>query len=1530
MTQQFSARLCKDKLWEEGYSLKSLLNATHLQQVYEEFSKLLGITVELVAFPDLDILVAVPWQAVCEKFHRAWPASAIVCNQSNQQFIAPWGETEEIRVIECGLGLSDALAAVRIEGKLLGAVVIGQVFLETPDLSRFQEQATLYGYDAEEYLSAISKIPVIERERLEAELLFLRDITLAILEQKLQQWRSETYNNQLREEIAQREKVEEMLRQSEESYRGLFDSVLEAIYIQARDGSFLDVNRGALEMYGLRREDLIGKTPADVGVPGKNDLEKVKQCFEEALAGKPQRFEFWGRRSTGEEFLKDVRLYKGTYFGQDVVIALASDITDRRREEEKMRRHLKELAVLHAISEMGARAEKIDELISDVTQFIAHTFELDSFGLMFYDPSRQVLVTHPSYCGEFLEDKQKVMVRLGEGITGMVALSRKPCLVPDTLQDERYIAVHPQMRSELCVPLTVSGELIGVLNAESRLPAFFDEDDLRMFVVFSEALATAIQRLRLFEEQQKRLKEAEILRDSTTILTATLEMNELLQIVLDLAARIVPYDSASVVMIEGDSLRIVAAKGLPENVSWADKKFRVNENWKKIIAEKKALIVQDVEVEPSFERWPGTESVRSWMAVPLLARNEVIGGLCMDSHQPNAFNASQAALMHTFANQVVVAIENARLFELEHRRFQEAETLRMAAAALTSTLDQNEAINAILDQLARVVPYDSASVQELKDGYIEIVGGKGWSDPQAVLGMRFPIPGDNPNTVVIQTLKPLLLHDAQAAYSEFRKDVHSHIHSWLGVPLVVRERPIGLLAIDSRHPNGFTEEQVSLITAFANQAAIAMANAKLYQEALEATERRAILHRVSQEIVRIQEDEEKVYETIHRSVDKLMLAEAFVISLVDEENPDEVILIYLYDVGVRWPVSRVPTNASLSGTVIRSGKSVIYHDLQKETIDPVVHFGDSQTVRSILAVPMMLGEKVIGMLSAQSYLPNVYTEEDQILLEMLASYAAIAIRNIRLYKETTQRLSRLETINRISTILRETASTSEILSRLLDETLHFLNSSCGAIWLYDGNKKILVQSESRGWFQQVHGDIILPDEGLVGRAFLQGEIIFSPDLSQDIALPLSEQARAVGWSGLAVPIRSLQEGIGVLVVAVELPRQIPHEDTHLLYTISEIAGNAIRRSQLFQQTQHQLQRLSSLRTIDIAINTILDLRVILNILIEHILAQLNVDAAAILLLNPRSQTLQHAASAGFNSEAPSSWQFYVANDITTRVIRSRSMFFVRDLRDMTQRGRLLSLADEKFVTYCCVPLVAKGQIKGVLELYNRSPLEPDAEWKNILETLADQTAIAVDNALLFEELQKMNINLLLAYDAAIEGWAKALDLRSYESPGHTQRLAERTVKLASALGVPENDLVYIRRGALLHDIGMMGIPDTILSKLDPLTEEEWALIRRHPQIAQEMLSMIAYLQPALEIPYSHHERWNGSGYPRGLEGEEIPLAARIFAVVDVWDALTSDRPYRKAWTREAAREYLEQNKGILFDPRVVDVFLRLIDSESAL
>jgi putative two-component system response regulator len=193
-------------------------------------------------------------------------------------------------------------------------------------------------------------------------------------------------------------------------------------------------------------------------------------------------------------------------------------------------------------------------------------------------------------------------------------------------------------------------------------------------------------------------------------------------------------------------------------------------------------------------------------------------------------------------------------------------------------------------------------------------------------------------------------------------------------------------------------------------------------------------------------------------------------------------------------------------------------------------------------------------------------------------------------------------------------------------------------------------------------------------------------------------------------------------------------------------------------------------------------------------------------------------------------------------------------------------------------------------------------------------------------LKELNSELLTAYDKTIEGWSKALDLRDKETEGHTQRVTDLAVKLARAVGIPETELEHVRRGALLHDIGKMGIPDSILHKPDKLTEEEWVIMRKHPVYAYQWLSSIKFLEPALCIPYAHHEKWDGTGYPRGLKGDEIPLVARIFAVVDVWDALTSDRPYRGAWKEERVREYILAESGTHFDPQVVDAFLKNVET----
>jgi putative two-component system response regulator len=195
------------------------------------------------------------------------------------------------------------------------------------------------------------------------------------------------------------------------------------------------------------------------------------------------------------------------------------------------------------------------------------------------------------------------------------------------------------------------------------------------------------------------------------------------------------------------------------------------------------------------------------------------------------------------------------------------------------------------------------------------------------------------------------------------------------------------------------------------------------------------------------------------------------------------------------------------------------------------------------------------------------------------------------------------------------------------------------------------------------------------------------------------------------------------------------------------------------------------------------------------------------------------------------------------------------------------------------------------------------------------------------KLQEANVQLLNAYEATIESLSHALDLRDRETEGHSQRVTELTVQLAQALNMSSEEIMHLRRGSLLHDVGKIGIPDSILQKPAPLTDQEWAIMRRHPQLAYDMLNPIEYLRPALEIPLNHHENWDGAGYPRGLKGEEIPLAARLFAVIDVWDALTSNRPYRPAWSETDALTYIREQSGKHFDPQVVDLFFKVIKQE---
>jgi putative nucleotidyltransferase with HDIG domain len=249
---------------------------------------------------------------------------------------------------------------------------------------------------------------------------------------------------------------------------------------------------------------------------------------------------------------------------------------------------------------------------------------------------------------------------------------------------------------------------------------------------------------------------------------------------------------------------------------------------------------------------------------------------------------------------------------------------------------------------------------------------------------------------------------------------------------------------------------------------------------------------------------------------------------------------------------------------------------------------------------------------------------------------------------------------------------------------------------------------------------------------------------------------------------------------------------------------------------------------------------------------------------------------------------------------------------------------ENFRGYISFPLRAQDELKGILEVFYRSSAQLTDSWVGYLKSYAAQAAIAVSNSQLLVDLHQAYSDLQNTYDDTLAGWALALELREHETGQHTRRVQELTTHLASEIGFKGNDLVQIRRGALLHDIGKMAIPDKILLKPGPLDEEEWKVMRKHPEYAYDMLSHIAFLTPCLDIPYCHHEKWNGTGYPRGLRGDQIPLGARIFSVIDVWDALLSDRPYRKAWSQSDVVHYLEEESGTHFDPAILRLFINVI------
>ena len=357
----------------------------------------------------------------------------------------------------------------------------------------------------------------------------------------------------------------------------------------------------------------------------------------------------------------------------------------------------------------------------------------------------------------------------------------------------------------------------------------------------------------------------------------------------------------------------------------------------------------------------------------------------------------------------------------------------------------------------------------------------------------------------------------------------------------------------------------------------------------------------------------------------------------------------------------------------------------------------------------------------------------------------------------------------------------------------------------------------------------------------------------------------------------------------------------------------------------QIRNISFLKRISRTINPEMNFESVMAPLLAQIRRFLNCDAISLYMKDKDGEQLSCRAENGFRTHLIENAKIAFGQPNVGLAALEQRIVSVPIFEGRVENSEFAALlAEEKLIAQHCVPIIIAGKTVGVLEVFQREAFTPSQDWLDLFDAIAMQTGLALDYNSIYFDLQKAYLDLELSYQATIEGWSAAIDFRDEETEGHSRRVAALTIALAVKLGASKEEVTSIQRGALLHDVGKIGIPDSVLKKAGPLDEKEWILMRRHPLIANEMLAGIPYLAPSLDIPLYHHERWDGSGYPEGLIGENIPFAARLFAIIDVFDALTSDRPYREAWTKEATLLYIHDQAGKLFDPKLVASFLDMM------
>ncbi|BBB48642.1 PAS domain S-box protein [Pelolinea submarina] len=1231
--------------------------------------------------------------------------------------------------------------------------------------------------------------------------------------------------------------AEKAIRDSESNFKWLYENAPVPYHILAPDGRILDVNQRWCNVLGYSKEEALGKEIFDFIF--ENEREAARNSFANKKTSNKKFIEGSERKYvTKNGKIRIFKTYDFLVFDSKKNISsiqtTIEDITDRKKAENEFQQNLDRMQRIVNILQYSAGNEQdfldyaLDEAIKLTQSKVGYIY--------FYSEISQEFTLN-TWSDEVMAecsitDKQTTYQLENTGLWGEAVRQRKNIIANDFDKPnpfkKGYPEGHAHLKKFLTVPIFNDGKIEAVIGVANKV-ADYDETDILQLSLLMESVWKVIDRWQAINALQSSEAKLRNLINGTEDIVL-LKDKDFKHILVNQAAQ--DYFGKTEPEILGKTDFDLMSSDAAKICHKSDLQAINNNNL-------------EINIEKIGDRYFDSRKF------PVSLGDQIgIGGFIRDitALKKNEELIQQKSKEISFLYEMGLALsQTIDLDMIFHTSYQYLNLLADCHNFAISLINEQKHTLEVNYSFVDNEPIDISSIEHL------LINKKIKTGRCGAINLAKPIFTDNTNSSVCEQS------------SENLTTKKSIFKSALFIPMIVKNKVIGLLEFRSPKQSAYSQEIAEILVTAANQIGLAIENSRFLQKLqLQTTALNAA-------------------------------ASAIVITdpkgIVEWANPAYSILTGY-------------TNDEIQGRV---ASELVRSGMQDENFYKNLW----ETVKS--------GSFWKGTLINRRKDGSLYTEE--MTITPLMDNKNNILHYIGIKQDVTERDQRereLTIVANISAALRIAETRSEMYPVILDQLIKQLNVEGATLVLLDPITDEMVIELGRGIWAGSTGLRIPPRVGLSRKILDSMQPYLNNGDQKDPNAFYADQFTNCRASA-AVPMIIQDRDIGVIFIGSN--RVLNERDIRLLKSVADIAANAIHRSSLREKTQEKVNQLDTLRVIDQAINTSLDLKVTLNVIVKQSRELLNCDALMVLLSKPQTMLLEPVASIGFQPKDIDRLRFHIGDGLAGQSIMERRIVSAESLKvpENILSGESVFQSGE-FKSFHSAPLFVKGDLKGVMLIFYHELFSPSPEWIDIVNTLSMQTAIAIDNNELFDGLQRSTLNLTVAYNETIEGWAKALELRDQETEGHSKRVTDLTMRFAYELGINDESIGNIMRGALLHDIGKMGIPDAILNKPGKLTDEEWAFVRKHPQDAFDMLSSIKYLKPALDIPYCHHERWDGTGYPRGLKGEEIPLAARIFAVVDVWDALTSDRPYRKAWPRAKAKEYMLSQAGKHFDPQLVEVF----------